>query len=97
MPELSRFFGIIITMYWRDHNPPHFHASYGSDEALITMDGEVYSGSLPRRALSLVREWLAMHRQELLHLRDCELEAHYKRVKAVDLLHWRFNTMIPIR
>ena len=67
MPELSRFFGIIITMYWRDHNPPHFHASYGSDEALITMNGEVYSGSLPRRALSLVREWLAMHRQELLN------------------------------
>ena len=67
MPELSRFFGIIITMYWRDHNPPHFHASYGNDEALITMDGEVYSGSLPRRALSLVREWLAMHRQELLN------------------------------
>jgi hypothetical protein len=67
MPELSRFFGIIITMYWRDHNPPHFHASYGNDEALITMDGEVYSGSLPRRALSLVREWLAIHRQELLN------------------------------
>jgi hypothetical protein len=66
MPELSRFFGIIITMYWRDHNPPHFHASYGDDEALITMNGEVYSGSLPRRALSLVREWLAIHRQELL-------------------------------
>ena len=41
--------------------------NYGSDEALITMDGEVYSGSLPRRALSLVREWLAMHRQELLN------------------------------
>ncbi len=53
-------------MYWRDHNPPHFHASYGDDEALITMNGEVYSGSLPRRALSLVREWLAIHRQELL-------------------------------
>jgi hypothetical protein len=67
MPELSRFFGIIITMYWRDHNPPHFHASYGNDEALITMNGEVYSGSLPRRALSLVREWLAIHRQELLN------------------------------
>ena len=66
MPEISRFFGIIITMYWRDHNPPHFHASYGNDEALITMNGEGYSGSLPRRALSLVREWLAIHRQELL-------------------------------
>ena len=66
MPEISRFFGIIITMYWRDHNPPHFHASYGNDEALITMNGEVYSGRLPRRALSLVREWLAIHRQELL-------------------------------
>ena len=66
MPELSRFFGIVIAMYWRDHNPPHFHAFYGQEEALLTMDGEVLSGSLSRRALALVREWLVLHRQELL-------------------------------
>ncbi len=66
MPEISRFFGIIITMYWNDHNPPHFHAQYGDDEALINLNGAVISGKIPRRALSLVLEWLAIHREELL-------------------------------
>lgn len=65
MPELSRFFGIIIYMNWRDHPPAHFHAVYGNHEALITMDGQVYAGALPGRALSMVREWLALHRCEL--------------------------------
>ena len=65
MPEISRFFGIAIYMYWRDHPPMHFHAVYGEHEAIVTLDGRVYSGDLPRRALSLVREWLAMHRDEL--------------------------------
>ena len=65
MPELSRFFGIVIYMNWRDHPPPHFHAVYGEHEALITFDGAVYAGSLPGRALSMVREWLALHRAEL--------------------------------
>jgi len=65
MPELSRFFGIIIYMNWRDHPPPHFHAVYGDFEALMTLDGQVYAGKLPARALSMVREWLALHRDEL--------------------------------
>ena len=65
MPEISRFFGIVIYMYWRDHPPMHFHAVYGEFEALITLDGKVYSGSLPARALSLVREWLALHRDQI--------------------------------
>jgi hypothetical protein len=65
MPELSRFFGIIIYMNWRDHPPPHFHAVYGDFEALMTLDGQVYAGKLPSRALSMVREWLALHRDEL--------------------------------
>ncbi len=65
MPEISRFFGIIIYMNWRDHPPPHFHAVYGEHEALMTFDGRVYAGALPSRALSMVREWLALHRDEL--------------------------------
>lgn len=65
MPEISRFFGIVIYMNWRDHPPAHFHAVYGEHEALITLDGKVYSGALPTRALSLVREWLASHRDEI--------------------------------
>jgi hypothetical protein len=65
VPELSRFFGIIIYMNWREHPPIHFHAVYGEHEALMTLDGKVYSGSLPTRALSMVREWLALHREEI--------------------------------
>ena len=66
MPEISRFFGIVIRMYFRDHNPPHFHASYGDDTALIDIrSSTVISGNLPPRALGLVSEWVAIHRREL--------------------------------
>ena len=67
MPELSRFFGIIIAMYYRDHPPAHFHAIYGSSEALIQIDPiGLLRGSLPPRALSLVIEWAALHQAELM-------------------------------
>ncbi|MGH8759338.1 MAG: DUF4160 domain-containing protein [Burkholderiales bacterium] len=66
MPELSRFFGIVIRMYVNDHYPAHFHASYGEFEALIDIQTlAVYRGELPRRALALVLEWATLHRDEL--------------------------------
>jgi hypothetical protein len=66
MPELSRFFGIVIRMYFNDHDPPHFHAEYGGQEALIEIDTlAVLRGQLPRRALALVLEWAVQHRLEL--------------------------------
>jgi len=66
MPELCRFYGIVIRMYFADHPPPHFHAEYGEHEALITIeDSQIFSGSLPPRALSLVREWMLLHKEEL--------------------------------
>jgi hypothetical protein len=66
MPELSRFFGIVIRMYINDHYPAHFHASYGEFEALIEIETlAIYRGGLPRRALALVLEWAALHRDEL--------------------------------
>ena len=67
MPEISRFFGIIIRMYFDDHNPPHFHAIYGSAEIQVGIDPiMVLHGQLPRRAMSMVFEWAALHQQELL-------------------------------
>ena len=67
MPTLSLFYGILVRMYWRDHNPPHFHAYYGEDEILINIVTlETLAGSLPRRALALVLEWAALHRGELM-------------------------------
>lgn len=68
MPELTRFFGIIIAMYYNDHAPPHFHAKYGDDQAVIRIDtGEVIEGNLSARALRLVEEWRQLHQQELLN------------------------------
>ncbi len=67
MPTISAFYGILIQMYWADHPPPHFHALYAENEALVDIRTlEVLRGSLPRRALVLVLEWAALHRQELL-------------------------------
>lgn len=63
---MSSFYGIVVYMYWSDHPPPHFHAEYGDDQALITIDdGSVFAGSLPRRALRLVQEWRGLHIEEL--------------------------------
>ena len=64
MPELCRFYGIIIRMFWADHPPPHF---YGSDEALVEiLTSEIIAGSLPLGAHSLVSQWVSLHRDELL-------------------------------
>ncbi|HEX8525079.1 MAG TPA: DUF4160 domain-containing protein [Tepidisphaeraceae bacterium] len=66
MPEISRFYGIVIQMYTREHNPPHFHARYGSYRAQISIDsGDVSFGLLPPSAARLVKDWAALHRQEL--------------------------------
>ena len=66
MPEISKFYGIIIYMYIDDHNPPHFHVWYDDYQAEITIKDGVVTGSLPRRALRLVYEWLDLHRDELM-------------------------------
>jgi hypothetical protein len=66
VPRISAFYGIVITMYYRDHEPPHFHAIYGEHEAQIAIRtlGPI-SGHLPRRALRLVVEWARQHEAEL--------------------------------
>jgi len=66
MPRISEFFGIIVSMLYSDHNPPHFHARYGEHEAMIGIDPiGVVEGSLPKRVQSLVFEWAAIHQDEL--------------------------------
>jgi hypothetical protein len=82
MPTISTFYGILIQMFWKDHAPPHFHALYAEDEALIdirTLD--VLEGRLARRALALVLEWAQEHRAELLE--DWELCAHNQAPKQI--------------
>ncbi len=66
MPTISRFYGIVVRMYFADHVPPHFHAVYAGEEAVIEIaTGEILRGRLPDRALRMVREWALMHRDEL--------------------------------
>ena len=75
MPVLSRFYGIIIRMYFlqKEHNPPHIHAIYGDDVAAITIsDGKVIEGALPNKALEMVREWISIHKEELLSIWDTQ-------------------------
>ncbi len=68
MPRLSSLYGITIAMFWREHNHPvaHFHAEYGEHRASIAIDGKVLAGSLPPRALRLVRTWAELHEAELV-------------------------------
>jgi len=66
MPEISRFYGIIIRMFFNDHNPPHFHIEYQGYEAVINIKDGTVDGKIPRRALTLVFEWLDLHKDELL-------------------------------
>jgi hypothetical protein len=66
VPEISRFFGIIVAMYYDDHPPAHFHVRYGEHRAILEIEPvAVLAGSLPPRALGLVMEWAALHRAEL--------------------------------
>ena len=67
MPTISRFFGIVIAIFWQDHMPPHFHATYGDDEALVDIRAAVVlRGRLPASRLKLVLAWAEIHRDELL-------------------------------
>jgi hypothetical protein len=67
MPEISRFFGILVAMLYSDHAPPHFHVRYGSFQASVAIDPPgLLAGRLPPRALGLCVEWATLHRDELL-------------------------------
>ena len=71
MPVISKFYGIAIKMYFlqSEHNPPHIHAIYNDDVAAINfMTGEVIEGYLPPKAISMVQEWVSMHKKALLKI-----------------------------
>lgn len=76
MPVISRFFGIVIFMFWREHRPPHFHAKYGDDEVVVEIESGRVGGAMGRRALALVQEWRGLHKEELL--REWELAERKK-------------------
>lgn len=67
MPEICRFYGIIIKMYFNEHNPPHFHTEYQGYKATVTIEAGIVEGKMPKRALNLIFEWLEIHRDELMN------------------------------
>ena len=86
MPEISRYFGIIIRMYFDDHPPPHFHAIYEKNEIQMAINPiTILRGRLPRRAESMVIEWTALHQQALMdnwnRLRNDQLPQKIKPLK----------------
>ncbi len=85
MLEISRFFGIVVTMYYTDHALPHFHAKYGEHRISVAIEHtRILSGDFPRRAGDLVFEWAALHRDELLT--NWELARQRKPLRKIDPL-----------
>ena len=67
MPEISRFYGIVVAMFNNEHNPPHFHVRYGKDQTAIEIRTlRVLEGWIPPRAIGLVMEWASDHQEELM-------------------------------
>ena len=66
MPTLSMFYGIIISMRHKDHNPPHIHVKYQDDEASVNLSGDITDGNLPKKQLRLVQAWIELHSDEIL-------------------------------
>ena len=85
MPEISRFFGIIIRMFYDEHNPPHFHAEYSGNKAVFDFQGNVIKGNLSSKtATKLVREWIDLHANELEE--DWGLARESKEIKKIEPL-----------
>lgn len=86
MPEICRFFGIIIRMFFDDHNPPHFHTEYGGRKAVFDLRGNILQGDLRSKvAVRLVRDWIDLHSEELKA--DWKLAKQGKPLKKIDPLH----------
>lgn len=84
MPIISRFFGIVIYMLWREHRPPHFHAKYGDEEITVVIENGKVNGTMSKRALSLIREWRKLHKKDLL--REWELVEQKKALFPIQPL-----------
>ena len=85
MPEICRFFGIIIRMFYDDHNPPHLHAEYQGNKAVFDFNGNMTKGDLSSRtAIRLLREWIDLHLQELED--DWEAARQDQELKKIDQL-----------
>jgi len=81
LPIISRFFGIIVFMFWREHQPPHFHAKYGNDEVIVEIQTGKVTGNISQRVLNMVQEWRELQKNELLA--DWKLAEENKPLKRI--------------
>ena len=81
MPVISRFFGIVIYIYWREHAPPHFHAKYQDQEITMEVETGRVAGHMAPKAVALIQEWRELHIDELLT--NWELAAQKKALKRI--------------
>lgn len=85
MPEICRFLGIVIAMYYNEHYPPHFHAKYGEYRASFSIEElKIIEGNMPKRVISLILEWAFEHRDELTE--DWELAKRKEQLKSIEPL-----------
>ncbi len=81
MPEISRFYGLVVFMNYNDHNPPHFHARYQDQEVVIEIETGIVQGKMAQRALELLFEWYRIHKKDLLD--DWKLSRDRKPLKKI--------------
>ena len=85
MPIISRFFGIVVFIFWRDHAPPHFHANYQDSEVTIDIETGEVTGQMSSRALRMLEEWRQMHKDELLaDWRLAEAKQSLKKIEPLE-------------
>lgn len=85
MPYVSMFFGIIVRMFYNEHNPPHFHAEYQGQAGVFDLNGNMTHGSMrSKTAVRLIREWAALHNAELV--RNWERAAQKEPIEKIDPL-----------
>ena len=84
MPTISMFYGIIITMNYNDHNPPHVHVKYQNNNAVLDTEGEIMQGALPKKQLRLVQAWIEYRKDEILA--NWELARNGENVYRIDPL-----------
>jgi len=84
MPVISRFFGIVIYMNWRDHAPPHFHAKYQDQEISVEIETGKVKGNMGNKAIALIQEWREQHKEELKS--DWNLASQKKEMHRIEPL-----------
>ena len=88
MPTISMFYGILIRMYYEDHNPPHIHAIYGDQQACCNFDGEAFKGELPKKQDKLVQAWIEIHKDDLEAIAASRQELQAGETVSHNAINW---------